>query len=130
MNLKSAESAITGAWLAGLVVGILTLTWTITAILLSSSDWRRAAVVPLAYVVILFALSYGVWRKNKVCAVLLAVYFVSLVAWETVWWAENRVVPLSILPDFIALLLGLNGVRGAFAYHRIKQTEAQTEFKL
>ena len=124
MNLKSAENAIYGAWLAGAVIGVLTLIWTITAILFSSAESRGAAAAPLANVVILFALSYGVWRKNRICAVLLAFYFVFLVVWKTVSWTQSNAVPLGILTDFIAMLLCLNGVRGAFAYNKAKQSLA------
>lgn len=124
MNLKSAESAINGAWLSGAVIGLLTLIWTGAAILFSSAGSRGAAIAPLANVVILFALSYGVWRKSRICAVSLAVYFVSLVAWKTASWAESKTVPLGILTDFVAMALCLNGVRGAFAYHKIRRSEA------
>ncbi|MGE0132642.1 MAG: hypothetical protein AB7U82_31570 [Blastocatellales bacterium] len=124
MNLKSAESAISGAWLSGAVIGVLTLIWTGAAILFSSAGSRGAAVAPLANVVILFALSYGVWRKNRICAVLLAVYFVSLVAWKAASWTRSGAVPLGILTDFVAMALCLNGARGAFAYHKIQQSEA------
>jgi hypothetical protein len=127
MKLESAQNAINGAWLAGLVVGLLTLIWTIIAILFSSSDSRGAALAPLANAAILFALSYGVWRKNKICAVLLSAYFVALVTWKTSSWVQSKIVPLGILPDFIALLLCLNGVRGVFAFHKIKQAGATGE---
>lgn len=127
MNLKSAESAIYGAWLTGLVIGILTLIRMGVVILFSSGVTRGAAVASIVsvaiFVVILFALSYGVWRKNKICAALLAVCFVSLVAWKTVSWTQSKIAPWSILTDFIALLLCLNGARGVFAYHRIKRSE-------
>jgi len=127
MNLKSAENAIYGAWLTGLVVGVLTLIRIGVAILFSGGVARDAAVAPFVnvaiFVAILFALPYGVWRKNKICAALLAVYFVSLVAWKTVLWTQSQTVPLGILVDFLAMLLCLNGVRGVFAYHRIKRSE-------
>jgi len=124
MNLKSAESAINGAWLTGLVIGILTLIQTGAAVLFLNGGWRREAVVALVSVAILFALSYGVWRKNKICAVLLALYFVSLFARMTVSWIQSETVPVGILLLFIAMLLCLNGARGAFAFHRIKEGEA------
>jgi hypothetical protein len=127
MNLKSAENAITGATLAGLVVAVLTLIWTITAMLFSGSGSRSWALAPLTHVVVLLALSYCVWRKNKVCAILLTVYFVSLLAWKTASWVQSKAVPLGILSDFIALLLCLNGVRGLFAYHKLKQNEQYVE---
>jgi len=132
MNLKSARSAIDGAWLTGVVIGILTLIQTVVAVLFFNGDWRREAVGSFGAVAILFALSmavlfalsYGVWRKNKICAILLAVYFVCLFARTTVSWIQSKTVPAGILLLFIALLLSLNGVRGVFAYHRIKESEA------
>jgi hypothetical protein len=124
MNLKSAESAISGAWQAGLVIGMLTLIGTGAAIVFSSAESRGAVVVPLANVAILFALSYGVWRKNRICAVLLAGYFVFLIAVMTVSWVQSKTVPLGILLYFVAMALCLNGARGTFAYHKIKQSEA------
>ncbi|HKQ72698.1 MAG TPA: hypothetical protein VJ810_03150 [Blastocatellia bacterium] len=130
MNLKSAESAIYGAWLTGLVIGVLT-SIRIGAVILFSSGYLRGEVVGSyviigVLVVILFALSYGVWRKNKICALLLAVYFISLVAWKTALWVQNETVPWGILVDFFAMLLCLNGARGVFAYHRIKQSETES----
>jgi len=124
MNLKSAESAINGAWLTGLVIGVLALIQTAAAALFSGGDWRGSLVAPFVFVVVLFALSYGVWRKNRICAVLLAAYFVFVVARMTVSWVQSKTVPLGILLYFIAMLLLLNGARGVFAYHRIKRNEA------
>ena len=131
MNLKSARSAIDGAWLTGVVIGILTLIQTVVAVLFFNGDWRREAVGSFGAVAILFALSmavlfalsYGAWRKNKICAILLALYFASLFAWMTVSWIQSKTVPRGILLFFIAMLFCLNGVRGVFAYHRIKETE-------
>jgi len=124
MNLKSAESAINGAWLTGLVIGVLALIQIGAVVLFSGGDWRGVAPAPFVFVVILFALSYGVWRKNRICAVLLATYFVSVVARMAVSWIQTKTVPLGILLYFIAMLLLLNGARGVFAYHRIRRNEA------
>jgi len=130
MNLKSAENAIYGAWLTGLVIGVLTLIQMGAVILFSSVYWSGEAVRSYVnagvLVVILFALSYGVWRKNKICAVLLAVYFISLVAWKTALWVQSQTVTGGILVDFLAMLLCLNGARAVFAYHRIKQNETES----
>ncbi|MGH9766662.1 MAG: hypothetical protein ACREAB_04440, partial [Blastocatellia bacterium] len=113
-----------GAWLTGLVIGILTLIQMGAVILFSSGVAIGPFIKAGILVIILFALSYGVWRKNKLCAVLLAVYFISLVAWKTWSWTQSKIVPWGILVDFLAMLLCLNGARGAFAYHGIKQSEA------
>ncbi len=124
MNQKSAESAINGAWLTGLVIGVLTLIPTGVAILFSGEIRRSELVAPFVFVVIIFALSYGVRRKNKFCAVLLAAYFVFQVAWMTASWIRSKTTPIGILLYAIVMLLLLHGARGVFAYHRIKQKEA------
>ncbi len=129
MNLKAAENAIWGAWLAGLVIGILTSIRVGAIFLFSRGELGAMDVASLvnigALVVILFALTYGVWRKNKVGAILIAVYFICLVAWKSVLWVQSKIVPFGILVDFLAMLLCLNGVRAVFAYHRIKRSEGE-----
>jgi hypothetical protein len=126
MNLKSAESAINGAWLTGLVIGILTLIQTSVAAFFSGDGRLKETGAAFVIVIILFALSYGVWRKNKICAVLLAVYFVSQVAGMAASWIQSRAVPVGILLYFLAMALCLNGARGVFAYHRVSQLNAES----
>src|SRR6266508_2445921 len=75
MNAKSAYSAIYGDWLTGFVIGALTLIQTGAVIFFSGVGERKETVLVFASVAILFALSYGVWRRNQICAVLLALYF-------------------------------------------------------
>ncbi len=119
MKLKSAESAINGAWLTGFVVAILAVIRTIVAIIFASPDSRWAAALTLIDVFTLFALAYGVWRKSRICALLLAAYFVYLTGLKTALWIRSGEVPPGILLDAVALLIALNGVRGTIAYHKI-----------
>jgi len=121
MNLKSAESAINGAWLTGLVIGVLTLIGSIIAFIYSDTHSRWTTLLNFADVAILFAFAYGVWRKSRVGAVLLSAYVAYLVIRQLVSWAQSGAVPRGILIGVIALLLCLNGIRGMFAYHKIKQ---------
>jgi hypothetical protein len=121
MNLKSAEGAINGAWLTGLVVGILALINTIISLVFSDPQSRWAALWVFGELAVLFGLAYGVKRKNRVCAVLLSAYFISLLIRKTAMWRQSGFVPLGILIDTIALSLCLYGAHGAFAYYKIKQ---------
>jgi hypothetical protein len=121
MNLKSAESAINGAWLTGLVVGALSLIRSATALFFSAGYGRSSVYLTFVDVAVLFALAYGVWRKSRICAILLSLYFIYLAVLKTASWVQSGTVPPGILIDVIALLLCLNGVRGTFAYHNIAQ---------
>jgi hypothetical protein len=126
MNLKSAESAINGAWLTGFVIGALTLIQTGVLVFFSGGGQLRVTVAAFVSVVILFALSYGVLRRNRVCAVLLAVYFVLQVAGMAASWIRSGTTPVGVLLYFLAMSLCLNGARGAFAYHRGSQLKAES----
>jgi hypothetical protein len=126
MNLKSAESAIRGAWLTGFVIGTLTLIQTGVLVFFSGGGQLKVTVAAFVSVIILFALSYGVWRKNKICAVLLAVYFVLQVAGMAASWIQSGTTPVGALLYFLAMSLCLNGARGAFAYHRGSQLKAES----
>jgi hypothetical protein len=125
MKLESAQSAINGAWLTGLIVGLLTLINAVVAFILSSgnSRWMVMAIIP--DLAILFGLAYGVYRKNRICAALLSAYFLYLLISKARMWAMTHSVPPGILIDGIAMLLCLNGVRGAFAYRKLRQTTEQ-----
>src|SRR5262245_45339467 len=128
MNLKSAESAINGAWLTGFVIGALTLIQTGVLVFFSGGGQLKVTVAAFVSVIILFALSYGVWRKNKICAVLLAVYFVLQVAGMAVSWIQGRTAPAGVLLYFIAMSLCLNGARGVFVYHRFSRIKARSVY--
>jgi hypothetical protein len=126
MNAKSAYSAIYGAWLTGFVIGALTLIQTGAVIFFADGGERKETVLAFASVAILFALSYGVWRRNKVCAVLLALYFVLQVGGMAISWIQSRTAPAGILLYFIAMSLCLNGARGVFAHHRFTRIKAES----
>ena len=125
MNMKSAYSAIYGAWMTGFVIGAITLIQTGVVIFFSGGE-RKETVLAFASVAILFALSYGVWRRNKICAVLLAVYFVLQVGGMAVSWIQSRTAPAGVLLYFIAMSLCLNGARGVFAHHRFTRIKAES----
>ena len=126
MNVKSAHSAIYGAWLTGFAIGAITLIQTGVVIYFSGGGDRKETVLAFASVAILFALSYGVWLRSKICAVLLAVYFVVQVVGMAVSWVQSRTAPAGVLLYFIAMSLCLNGARGVFAYHRSTRIKAES----
>jgi hypothetical protein len=121
MTLKSAESAINGAWLTGLIVGILASINTLIAFGFSDPSARWGARGVFVQIAVLFGLAYGVKRRNRVCAVLLPVYFISLMLQKYLAWRQSGLVPPGILIDGMALALCLYGMVGAFAYYKLNR---------
>jgi hypothetical protein len=68
----------------------------------------------LADVAILLGLSFGVYRKSRVCGALLLVY--ALASYAHLWAVTGRI---RILP-FVFMYFYVQGIRGAFAYHALR----------
>ena len=107
--------------MTGLVVGILVLIRSIIALIFSDPQLRWVGLWIFVEIGILFVLAFGIRRNNRVCAVLLPVYFIYLLIRKAEFWNQSGVVPPGILTDLIALALCLHGTRGTFALHKIRQ---------
>lgn len=109
---------IRNACIAGTISGVLTLLVTLIAIAgvhIPGSDFD---VWNLVDVVLIFALTFGIYKKNRVCAVLMLVYFVGNTV--LIWYESGS---LSGLPT--TLIFGyffFQGILGTFAYHRTHET--------
>ncbi len=112
------KKAIRNACIAGTISGVLTLL--VTLISASGVDipgldfdlWN------LVDVLLIFALTFGIYRKNRVCAVLLFIYFVGS---KVLMWKESG----SVSGLSMATLFGyffLQGILGTFSYHRTHET--------
>jgi hypothetical protein len=104
---------IRSAWIAGLVSAGLTLVFTLLAVsgthlVAGFGTWH------LVDVGLLLGLSFGIYKKSRVCATLLLVYFV-----------VSKVLMVSETGKFDGVVMALilfyyhvQGVLGTFAYHR------------
>ena len=112
------KKAIRNACIAGTISGVLTLLVTLIAVAgvhIPGSDFD---VWNLLDVFLIFALTFGIYKKNRVCAVLMLVYFVGN---SVLIWYESG--SLSGFPT--AILFGyffFQGILGTFAYHRTHET--------
>jgi hypothetical protein len=116
MELKKAEDLIKVAWIAGIISGLLTL-------ILSLVPGGMLEAGNVVDAMLIFGLSFGIYRKSRICAVLLLVYFILN---TMVTWAERGVGPG--LP--VALIFGycfIQGLRGTFAYHKIVKSIGSRE---
>lgn len=112
------KKQIRNACIAGTISGVLTLL--VTLISASGVDipgldfdlWN------LFDVLLIFGLTFGIYNKNRVCAVLMFVYFVGS---KVLMWQESG----SVSGLGMAALFGyffLQGILGTFAYHRTHET--------
>jgi len=103
---------INQAWAAGLISAGITFLVTIFAIfgvkLLSFNAWE------LLDVALILGLTYGIYRKSRVCAVLMLIYF--LIS-KLLMIQQNPKQSGMVLGVFFAYFY-VQGVLGTFAYHR------------
>lgn len=116
-SITVAEQATKSAFGAAMVSAALTA---ILAILpLFGKAYLGFNLGNLSDVFLILALGYGVKKRSRVCAVLLLVYFVAgklLLIAETSGNGGTNIVS-----GVIWGLFYVNGVRGAFAYHKFSQ---------
>jgi len=115
-RLKEAEAEIKFAWQAGIVSGTMTLIF----VLLSLAGYNFTGLIDasaLIDVCLIFGLSFGIYKKNRIAAVLMLVYFAFNQAW--------MVIVLKRFPGIISwvfLILFLRGVQGTFTYRKLSKS--------
>ncbi len=115
MDIEKAEKAIRNAYIAGIVSGVITLLVTLAAVggvsIMGFDLWN------LLDVFLIFGLTYGIYRKSRVCAITMLVYFVGN---RLLFFSE---LGLSAGGLFGAILFGyffFQGIRGTLVYHSLK----------
>jgi len=116
MDREEVENAITMAWIAGIIAGVVLLVLNLNRAVGGGIDaWIFIDVLAM------FGLSFGVYKKNRACAILLVIYFGGAGIYKII---ES---PLPSSAKFIGLIMVLIflsfGVRGTFVYHKITKAE-------
>jgi hypothetical protein len=122
---RAAARRIAYAWIAGLVSAGFTL----LLILISFGGTSIAGIDAWAFidVVIILGLSFGTYRKSRVCAILLLAFFLlnKLIQWEGVGNPAGLTVAAVLTWCYVL------GVIGTFQHHRlIKRGEGVAEPRL
>ena len=113
MELTTAEKHIKRAWIAGVASGIIT--FVLLLLSLSLDDFLPQLGLDLwslLDVMLIFGLTYGIYRKSRTCAILLLVYF--LISKIFIAVQMGRIPSLFIALIFVYLFV--QGVRGTFAF--------------
>jgi hypothetical protein len=113
MDLEKARKYNRNAWIAGSVSAGLTLAVTVLA--LAGISLFGFTILNLLDVLLMAGLSFGIYKKSRICAVSLFVYFA---ASKVMMWVSMR--SAAGLP--LALVFGYffyQGIMGTFAYHKL-----------
>lgn len=123
MDIAKADAAIKNAWMAGIVSGVITLI--VTAVAMYGYSFMGFSALNLLDVALIFGLTFGIYRKSRVCAVIMLIYFIGSKIY--LWMDTGK---LSGLP--LALVFGyyfFQGVLGTFAYHSNADTRMKPAAK-
>ncbi|MCB8942730.1 MAG: hypothetical protein H6658_03025 [Ardenticatenaceae bacterium] len=113
MTLQEANKAIKDAWVAGVLTVIITLT--LTFIYATGAGITHLALWNVIDIFVLAALSYGIYRKSSLSAIIMLVYYLGS---KIVLWADERAfigVPIALIFAYFFW----RGVLGTRAYHQL-----------
>ncbi|GEM_PF-2045228 len=120
-KLKEAEWGIRVAWIAGLVSSIVTL---IFVLLLFQQGQARGMVMklqPLFFfeVALSFGLTFGIYKKNLICAALMLAYFClsKILQWMT---PEVKLNSIAVFVAICLICCYINGVIGCVKYRKLR----------
>ena len=121
LRLQKALSAIRSAWIAGLVNVALTASMLGYWLLRNPTDWFHLLL--LIDFAIILGLCFGVYRKSRVAAVLLLLFFVAGKAQQFLGGGPINGWPVALL----FLFFFARGVVGTFVYHRLVAKGVQVQ---
>jgi hypothetical protein len=115
--LKEAETQIKLAWQAGIVSGIVTL----VLVILSLAGYNSTGLIDASAILdvcLVFGLSFGIYKKSRVAAVIMLVYFIFSKTWIA--------IVLKRFPGFLSglfLIFYLGGVQGTVTYRKLSSNK-------
>ena len=113
MNLEQANIAIRTAWKMSLIsIGV---TIALTFVYASGGTLAQVDWWNWVDIVLMLALTYGVYKKHRASAVTLFVYYV--VGKIYIWIFSGAIIGLPIAAIFAYFFF--RGVQGVFVYHRL-----------
>jgi len=120
MTIEEANSGIKDAWVAGLISIGATMIITLSYItgLGSGIGWANIDTITLLDMAITAVLSFGVYKKSRVSAIMLFVYFIYMRI--IMPWIDDSVL-IGVPFALIFLYFIFKGVRGTIAYHKLQE---------
>jgi len=109
------EDHIKHAWQAGIFCGAITLIIVIIS-LVTGEALLGIDAYALIDVVLIFALTFGIYKKSRLCAIAMFIYF--LIS-KVMMFVSNPNIS-GIILTLLLLYYFYNGIRGTFQYHKLK----------
>ncbi|NER50910.1 MAG: hypothetical protein F6J92_30415 [Symploca sp. SIO1A3] len=118
--LEKINGQIKAGWLAACVVGVGICFFVLLSLLNSGFD-SLIGLESLIDVVLIFGLAFGIYKKSRIAAVIMFIYYVVS---RIYIWLEFGQLSISSIPIIIVFIgCFVEGIRGTFAYHRLMQSK-------
>jgi hypothetical protein len=116
MNSQKIEKKIKISWIAGLLIGVVILILAVLSVLniifFLNVGYTASSFID---VIVVFSLTYGIYRKSRVCAILMLVYVLLNQLYASIQTGQWSMGFLTILLIWIFS----DGIRALFEYHKI-----------
>jgi hypothetical protein len=120
MDIEKANKAIKDASICGIGWGLLVLIF----------SFPNVTLFDLLGAFIIFGLAFGVYKKNKVCAMIIFILWILLVIDRGLVLVKGPIESENLFLMLILIIVGipfvgalsyffLQGIRGTFVYHRM-----------
>jgi serine/threonine-protein kinase len=104
---------IRSAWIAGLISAAVTVIFVLIAI--SGTSLLGMSAYQFVDVALILGLTFGIYRKSRICAVLMLAYFV----WaKVVLIQQGHANGIGLFMAVVFFYFYLQGVIGTFGYHK------------
>jgi len=112
---KMAERMVACGWIAAIIAGLFML-------VLSLMTGLRLAWLNAVVAVALFALAYGIYRRSRVCA--LIVFINHLLGIASLLRLSQSIPPIEVATTLVLGVLYLLGIVGTFSHHARQRRQA------
>jgi len=115
MNIEKANEAIKNAWLAGVFMGVITSVCALGRFL-GLNLWS------LIDAFIAFSLSFGIYKKSRICSILLFSYFIFSRIMFSIDF-KPQITGMNVLWILFFGYFLFQGIRGTFVYHKLNRAK-------
>jgi len=115
MNIEKAKKAIKTAWILALVSGGINLIFIFLLKNLEGEQTINFGLWNLIDVLLVFGLAFGIYKKCRVCAVIMFAYFLI----NQLNISLSAVMITNIPLALVFLYYFFQGIRGTFYYHKL-----------
>jgi len=119
-ELSKYEEMIKHGWIAGVVIGTISFLSWLLAMITKQTEIHgvEITVYSIVDIIFIFALSYGVFQKSRICANILAGYFILVKLIQIATVNLYAIIGLLIFSPFL-----VRAVIGTIKYHKINDDE-------